>query len=78
MTPKIHRLEPSRRGLADRINRKRVTQRDISNQLPSFIRDKLVAASLAPRAFRAMEISKVTAHARAVYPQYFRQEESEE
>lgn len=74
---RTHRLEPTKGGLADRINRRPILRNDIAKTLPSFVRDKLVQASLAPKAIRAREIDRVIDWSRVHYPQYFRHEEIE-
>lgn len=72
---RIHRVEPGR--LSNRV-RTPVTKRDVANVFPGFIRDKLVAASLAPRLVRAKEIDRTIDHIKLHYPKFFRQEEQEQ
>ena len=67
---RVHRVEPGR--LSERP--KRIAP-PVAKTLPSFIRDKLVAASIAPRSIRAVEIDRVIAWARAHYPKFFIKEE---
>lgn len=74
-TVRVHRVEPGR--LSNRV-RAPVTKKDIASALPSFIRDKLVAASLAPRSIRAKEIDRAIDYAKLHYPKFFQQEEQEQ
>lgn len=69
---RIHRAEPGQFS-----NRPRRIAPPVAKTLPSFIRDKFVAASLAPRSIRAREIDHAIAWARTHHPQFFITEECE-
>lgn len=74
---RTHLLDRTRGELSDRLHRKPVSKNDIAKTLPSFVRDKLVQAALAPKPIRAREIDRVIDWSRVHYPQYFRHEEIE-
>lgn len=69
---RVHRAEPGKFS-----DRPKGVRPPVAKTLPSFIRDKLVAASLAPRSIRAVEVDRAIAWARTHYPQFFKQEELE-
>jgi len=58
--------------------KKRLLRRDIATILPPFIRDKLIAAAMAPKSIRALEIDRTINRLKLHHPGYFRIEKPED